>query len=72
MAKHAKQLWYSHEAISQAFHFLCIYSADKEQLKQQAVHTSGGYIGPFYVQLHYPTGFAHFNKENQCSRVSGS
>lgn len=36
MAKHARQLRYSHEAISQAFHFLCIYSE-----RQKAVKTTG-------------------------------
>ena len=38
MAKHAEQLRYAHEANSQAFHFLFIYSKDKEQLKK----TTGG------------------------------
>ena len=35
MAKHAEQLRYAHEANSQAFHFLFIYSKDKEQLKKK-------------------------------------
>lgn len=38
MAKHAEQLRYAHEANSQAFHFLFIYSKDKEQFKK----TTGG------------------------------
>lgn len=38
-AKNGKQLWYSQETINEAFHFLCIYSKDKEQLKPQALHT---------------------------------
>lgn len=68
MAKHAEQLRYAHEANSQAFHFLFIYSKDKEQLKkktkktQQAVHASGGRTGPLFTQLHYLTGSTHFGK----------
>ncbi len=52
MAKHAKQLRYSYGAISQAFHFLCIYSKDKEQLRQQAVHTSAGHTAALSNRLY--------------------
>lgn len=50
MEKNGKQLWYSQETINEAFHFLCIYSKDKEQLKPQALHTKWEKQIIIYVQ----------------------